>query len=133
MNADKRAYKTLGNRGLFGMEENKSKPTSLGNPLERLLKAVDFEMFRETLETGLYKNRMTNAGARPYDPVLMFKVLVLQRMYNLSDEQAEYQIIDRLSFKNFLGLASGDKVPDTRTNLVYNVCRYEQVERLGMN
>ena len=115
MNADKRAYKTLGNRGLFDMEEKKSKLTSLGNPLERLLKAVDFEMFRETLEAGLYKNRMTNAGARPYDPVLMFKVLVLQRMYNLSDEQAEYQIIDRLSFKNFLGLASGDKVPDART------------------
>ena len=89
MNADKRAYKTLGNRGLFGMEENKSKPTSSGNPLERLLEAVDFEMFRETLETWLYKNRMTNAGARPYNPVLMFKVLVLQRMYNLSDEQAE--------------------------------------------
>ncbi len=97
------------------MEENKSKLTSLGNPLERLLKAVDFEMFRETLETGLYKKRMTNAGARPYDPVLMFKVLVLQRMYNLSDEQTEYQIIDRMSFRNFLGLASGDKVPDART------------------
>ena len=64
MNADKRAYKTLGNRGLFDMEENKSKPTSLGNPLERLLKAVDFEMFRETLETGLYKKRMTNAGTQ---------------------------------------------------------------------
>ena len=44
------------------MEENKSKPTSSGNPLERLLKAVDFEMFLETLETWLYKNRMTNAG-----------------------------------------------------------------------
>ena len=62
MNADKRAYKTLGNRALFDMEENKSKPTSSGNPLERLLKAVDFEMFLETLETWLYKNRMTNAG-----------------------------------------------------------------------
>ncbi len=39
----------------------------------------------------------------------MFKVLVLQRMYNLSDEQTEYQIVDRKSFRNFLGLASGDK------------------------
>ncbi len=115
MNAEKRAYKTLGNRGLFDMEENKSKLTSLGNPLERLPEAVDFEMFRGTLETGLYKERMTNARARPYDPVLMFKVLVLQRMYNLSDEQTEYQTIDRMSFRNFLGLASGDKVPDART------------------
>ena len=115
MNADKRAYKTLGNRGLFDMEENKSKLTSLGNLLERLQKAVDFEMFRETLETGLYKNRMTNAGARPYDPVLMFKVLVLQRMYNW-----------------VVGFAR-NAARNTLTNLVYNVCRYEQVERLGMN
>ncbi len=115
MNADKRADKTSGNRGLFDREENKSKLTSSGNPPERLPEAVDFEMFRGTLETGLYKERMTNAGARPYDPVLMFKVLVLQRMYNLSDEQTEYQTIDRMSFRNFLGLASGDKVPDART------------------
>ena len=97
------------------MEEKKSKLISSGNPPERLLKAVDFGMFRETLETGPYRERMTNAGARPYDPVLMFKILVLQRIYNLNDEQTEYQIVDRLSFRNFLGLASGDKVPDART------------------
>ena len=72
-------------------------------------------MFRETPETGPYRELMTNAGARPYDPVLMFKILVLQRIYNLNDEQTEYQIVDRLSFRNFLGLASGDKVPDART------------------
>ena len=85
---------------------------------------------------GLYRERLTNAGAKPYDYVLMFKILVLQRMYNLSDEQTEYQIVDRTSFRDFLGLASGDKVPDARntlTNLVYNVCRYEQIVRLGMN
>ena len=71
-------------------------------------------MFRETL-MGLYRERLTNAGAKPYDYVLMFKILVLQRMYNLSDEQTEYQIVDRTSFRNFLGLASGDRVPDART------------------
>lgn len=110
--------------------------SSLGNPLERLTGTVDFEMFRETLEAGLYRERLTKAGAKPYDYVLMFKILVLQRMYNLSDEQTEYQIVDRTSFRDFLGLASGDKVPDARntlTNLVYNVCRYEQIVRLGMN
>jgi IS5 family transposase len=40
---------------------------------------------------------------------------VIKRFYNLSDEQVEYQINDRLSFKEFLGLSSGDKVPDART------------------
>ena len=82
---------------------------ALGNPLEKLSETIDFEMFRETLEMGLYRERLTNAGAKPYDYVLMFKTLVLQRMYNLSDEQTEYQIVDRTSFRNFLGLASGDK------------------------
>ena len=89
--------------------------SSLGNPLERLTGTVDFEMFRETLEAGLHRERLTKAGAKPYDYVLMFKILVLQRMYNLSDEQTEYQIVDRTSFRDFLGLASGDKVPDART------------------
>ena len=76
-------------------------------------------MFREDLETGLYKEKFTNVGAKPYDYVLMFKILVLQRMYHLSDEQTEYQIRDRLSFRDFLGLASGDKVPDARTVWVF--------------
>ncbi|MDI9338854.1 MAG: transposase, partial [Alphaproteobacteria bacterium] len=45
----------------------------------------------------------------------MFKILTLQRLYGLSYKQVEYQIIDRTSFKTFLGLSSGDKVPDEKT------------------
>ncbi len=124
MDTCKRAYRKLGNQGLFDSEERTSMLSALGNPLERLAETVDFEMFRETLEAGLYREtleaglyreRLTNAGTKPYDYVLMFKILVLQRMYNLSDEQAEYQIVDRTSFRDFLGLSSGDKVPDART------------------
>ena len=115
MKAKKQAYKQTGNCGLFDVEENTTKLTSLGNPLEKLMKVVDFEMFRETLETGLHKEKFSNVGAKPYDYVLMFKILVLQRVYQMSDEQTEYQIVDRTSFRNFLGLASGDKVPDART------------------
>ena len=76
-------------------------------------------MFRNDLEEGLYKEKFTTVGAKPYDYVLMFKILVLQRMYHLSDEQTEYQIRDRLSFRDFLGLASGDRVPDARTIWVF--------------
>ena len=115
----KQTYKRTGNCGLFDLEENTAKLESLGNPLEKLLKVIDFEMFRETLEGGLYKEKLSNVGAKPYDYVLMFKILVLQRMYNLGDEQTEYQIVDRTSFRNFLGLASGDKVPDARTIWVF--------------
>ena len=52
-------------------------------------------------------------GGRPaHDPVKMFKLLVVQRSYNLSDEQTEYQVSDRLSFQKFAGWTVADKVPD---------------------
>ena len=71
----KQTYKRTGNCGLFDLEENTAKLESLGNPLEKLLKVIDFEMFRETLEGGLYKEKLSNVGAKPYDYVLMFKIL----------------------------------------------------------
>ncbi len=54
-------------------------------------------------------------GRPPYDPVLMFKIMVLQALYGLSDDQTEFQIQDRLSFMRFLGLGLGDRVPDAKT------------------
>ena len=62
------------------------------------------------------KRSSAGKGGRPaHDAVLMFKVLVLQALFNLSDEQTEYQILDRLSFMKFLGLELCDDVPDART------------------
>jgi IS5 family transposase len=58
-------------------------------------------------------------GRPPYDAVLMFKVLVLQTLYTLSDEQTEYQLKDRLSFMRFVGLALHDPVPDAKTIWLY--------------
>jgi len=46
---------------------------------------------------------------------MLFKILILQRYYNLGDRQVEYQIVDRTSFKKFLGLDTGDKAPDEKT------------------
>jgi len=60
-------------------------------------------------------NKKSNAGCKPYDVVMMFKIIILQRYYGLGDEQIEYQILDRMSFKHFLCLESGDKVPDEKT------------------
>ena len=109
-------YKMTGTRGLFDDEMNYERLSEIGNPLERILEVVDFEIFREFLETHLTKkDRKSNAGAKPYDVIMMFKILILQRYYGLGDTQIEYQIIDRLSFKKFLGLESGDKVPDEKT------------------
>ena len=57
--------------------------------------------------------------AKPIDAVLMFKTLVLSALYNLSDDQIEYQVRDRLSFMRLLGLGLGDRVPDARTVWLY--------------
>jgi IS5 family transposase len=50
---------------------------------------------------------------------MRFKILILQRYCGLGETQKEYQIIDRLSFKKFLGLESGDKMPDEMTVWVF--------------
>ena len=101
---------------MFDQDDRERKLTEMGDPLERLGSVVDFEMFRTELEDALLpKERKSNAGAKRYDVVMMFKLMVLQRYYNLSDEQAEFQTVDRTTFRRFLGLADGDRVPDART------------------
>lgn len=61
------------------------------------------------------KVRKSTAGCKSTDRVLMFKLLILQRLHGLSDERLEYQVKDRLSFMRFLGLELVGKVPDART------------------
>ena len=109
-------YKKTGNKGLFDEQETYQKLSDIGNPLEKISKVIDFEIFRDLLETKLLnQDKKNNAGAKPFDVVMMFKIMILQRYYGLGDTQIEYQILDRLSFKKFLGLESGDKVPDEKT------------------
>ncbi len=112
----RQVYKNRGNKGLFDEQETQERLSKIGNPLEMISEVIDFEIFREKLESKLLnRNKKNNAGAKPYDVVMMFKIMILQRYYGLGDTQIEYQILDRLSFKKFLGLESGDKVPDEKT------------------
>lgn len=109
-------FKSTGKRGLFDEQSAIDLMSEMGNSLERFSKVVDFEMSRSLLEEALIpKVRKYHGGARPFDYVMMFKILVLQRLFGLSDKQVQYQITDRLSFKEFLGLSSGDKVPDEKS------------------
>lgn len=102
--------------GLFDYEFQLEKINKHQPPLQKLNKIIDGEILRETIQSALEKeNRKSNAGRKPYDKLLMFKILILQRYYNLSDEQTEFQIKDRLSFLDFLGLQIGDDVPDEKT------------------
>lgn len=122
-------YKSTGFQGLFDKQEIQAKLSVIGNPLEKISSVLDFEMFRGLLELKLLNtNKKSNAGAKPYDVVMMFKILVLQRYYGLGDSQIEYQILDRQSFKQFLGLESGDKVPDEKTVWAFR----EHLTRLGL-
>lgn len=101
--------------GFFDQDMRLSKLSQLGDPLERLNKGVDFELFRNLLETKLINQPKGPGGRRPYDYVMMFKILILQRFYNLSDDQVEYQINDRMSFMRFLNLTIADDIADSKT------------------
>ena len=92
--------------------------------LERLNEHMDWETFRPILERYLSYKNQRQGGRIPWCPVLMLKVLILQKYYGLSDEQTELQIRDRLSFMAFLGLHLGDDIPDQKTIWAFK-------ERLG--
>ena len=116
-----------GQPGFFDAEERLRWLSALGDPLERLRAVVDFEAFRAELEAALPRADRSRGGRPPWDAVLMFRILVLQALYTLSDDQAEYQLRDRLSFMRFVGLALQDAVPDAKTIWLYR----EQLTRAG--
>ena len=109
-------YRKPMDESLFEEEFTIEALSGMGNPLERLSSLVDFEMFRPTLEDVLVrKNCKSQAGRPQIDVVLMFKVIFLQRYYGLGDHQIQYQIIDRTSFRQFLGIHTVAEVPDEKT------------------
>ena len=116
-----------GQPGWFDLDRRYAALSAAGDPLERLGLAIDFELFRDELEAALARSDRAKGGRPPYDVVLMFKVLVLQTLYTLSDDQTEYQIRDRLSFMRFLGLALEDRVPDAKTIWLFR----EQLTKAG--
>lgn len=113
--------------GFFDADERLRALSAAGDPLEPLKALVDFEVFRRDLELALGRADRSRGGRPPYDAVLMFRVLVLQTLYTLSDDQTEYQIRDRLSFMRFVGLALHEAVPDAKTIWLFR----EQLTRTG--
>ena len=102
---------------IFRSDERLKALSAAGDPLERLAKVVDFAVFRGELEAALSRSDRAKGGRPPYDPVLMFKVLVLQTLYTLSDDQTEYQLRDRLSFMRFVRLALHEPRPGRQNDL----------------
>jgi len=105
-----------GQAGFWDVDERYARLSEAGDPLEKLNTVVPWEVFRKPLAKALKRSDGAKGGRPAYDPVMMFKILVLQALYSLSDDQAEFQIMDRRTFGRFLGLLdAGDKVPDAKT------------------
>lgn len=107
--------KNKNNPGLFDKQERMTKLNNLRDPLISIGATINFEGFRSMLEKATIQETQKSGGRPAFDRVMLFKALVLQKLYGLSDEQLEYQINDRLSFMRFLGLELSDKVPDQKT------------------
>ena len=106
--------------------------SELGDPLEILAQTVDFEVFRPTLSIIREQPRKSNAGAKPFDVLFMFKMLVVQKLNNLSDASLEFYCTDRASYRRFLGLESYDKIPDQNTvwDFREQLKKFDLVEKL---
>jgi len=100
---------------MFGLEFHMRNLDKNIDPLVRLDAMIEWELFRPILRAIRDRPRKSPAGRPPFDEVLMFKILILQSLYNLSDDATEFQIRDRFSFLRFLGLDIGQTVADSRT------------------
>jgi len=102
-------------KGLFDEASRLDKLTKQGDSLVLLKEKIQWEQFRTILESVFIKEAKGPGGREPFDYIMMFKILILQRYYNLSDDQMEYKILDRMTFMRFLDLELSDKVPDSKT------------------
>jgi len=109
--------KNINPLGLFDDHFLLEKLTKLGDPLQKLAKYIDWKVFESCINKAFMEEvrDLSKGGRPPFDKLLLFKSLLIQSLYNLSDDQLEYQINDRASFKRFLGLKKSDKVPDSKT------------------
>ena len=121
----------MGQMGFFDIANRYAGLDAKNDPLVKIDAVVPWEGFRVRLEAAWRKppeERKSNAGCKPWDAVVMFKAIVLCALYNLSDDQVEYQLRDRFSFIRFLGLGLEDKVPDAKTVWMYR----EQLAHAGV-
>jgi len=100
---------------LFASEERELKLNKLGDVLQGLDKYIDFTELACAVDKAAPRPSRAKGGRPPFPTELMVRVLVVQQMFNLSDEQMEYQLLDRLSFQRFVGLRQSSQIPDRTT------------------
>ncbi len=104
-----------GQPGFWDLDERYERLSAVGDPLEKLNAIIPWSVFEKPFAKPLKRSDGSNGGRSPFPAVMMFKILVLQALCNLSDDEAEFVIQDRLSFMRFLGLGLSDKIPDAKT------------------
>ena len=125
----------MGQLGFFDADKRLQALSVRGDPLEAIDHLVPWESFRAEIEAVVLtpdELKKSSAGRKPFDAILMFRMLVLQALNNLSDEQVEYQVRDRLSFSRFLGLAIEDSIPDATTLWLFRekLAKARMIEKL---
>ena len=100
---------------LFSADERTRTLDRIGDPLGMLSQQVDFMAIAEAVQALLPVVDYSRGGRPPYPVVLMVKLLVLKQLYGLSDDQVEYQALDRATFQRFLGVESARRIPDAKT------------------
>ena len=121
----------MGQLGFFDTEKRLAALSAKGDPLETIDRLVPWESFRADIEAVVCtpdSDKKSNAGRKPLDAIVMFRMLVLQALHNLSDEQTEYQVRDRFSFTRFLRLGIEDSIPDATTLWLYR----EKLAKAGL-
>ena len=104
---------------LFSGQEREAKLDKLGDSLSALQEHVDFAALAAEIDRAAPRPNRKSGGRPPFPTELMVRVLLLQQLFNLSDEQMEFQLLDRLSFQRFVGLRDSSQIPDRTTIWVF--------------
>jgi len=130
----KQAMKNINPLGLFDDHFLLETLSKLGDPLLKLNEYIDWNIFEAPLDQAFINKTkdLLKGGRPPFSKLILFKALLIQSLYNLSDDQLEFQIVDRASFKRFLGLKKSDKVPDSRTFWLFREQLIEKDVILGL-
>ena len=122
----------MGQRGFWDEEQRPAKLKNKKPVLKRLSDSIPWELFRSFLEKKYVQELKSNAGRKRIDPLILFKMLILQQLFNLSDEELEFQVNDRRSFEEFVGLGVMNSIPDATTIGLFRerLCKAGVIEEL---
>lgn len=118
----------IGQRGFWGEQQRVAKLHEKKPVLQLLNELIPWESFRLLLDKGFSQERKSNAGRKRIEPLVFFKMLVLQQLFNLSDEEIEFQVNDRRSFEEFVGLGVMNNIPNATTLSFFR----ERLRRTGL-